>query len=227
MEQKYKVLFNILNQYLLKSKCTSFGIDVSQEFDIWQGEKFYCRKSDGFTTTPINPPIPITREISEYVEHVVKDSDMEYSDTGEEFYNYEFEILPEDRVVNIYGIYTIYTTEDGEEEVIENIDEPEVFDPIFDYLREQGSDIVEVGVDAGGDSGWVHDEARDVNGKTIKVSGEMQDLCYRLLSNKPGWEINEGSYTHFTFDPHRNILIWYFAYNTEEQGREHISKENF
>jgi len=226
MDKKYKVLFNILNQYLLKSKCESFGIDTDQEFDIWQDDRFYCHKQ-GDGSSIINPPIPIKREISEYVEEMVKDGDFYYSDTGEEFYSFEFEIKPQEKVVNVYGIYTIYETEDGEEKVFENTDEPDVFDPIFDYLRDQGSDIIEVGVDAGGDSGWVHDEARDVNGKTIKVSEEMQDLCYRLLSDKPGWEINEGSLTHFTFDPHRNILVWYFAYHTEEQGREHISKETF
>lgn len=226
MDKKYKVLFNILNQYLLKSKCESFGIDTDQEFDIWENDRFYCHKQSGGSTI-INPPIPIKREISEYVEEMVKDGDFYYSDTGEEFYSFEFELKPQEKVVNVYGIYTIYETEDGEETVFENTDEPEVFDPIFDYLRDQGSDIVEVGVDAGGDSGWVHDEARDVKGKTIKVSEEMQDLCYRLLSDKPGWEVNEGSLTHFTFDPHRNILVWYFAYNTEEQAREHISKETF
>lgn len=225
MDQQHKVLFNILNKFLLKSKCMSFTIDLGEQFDIWDGDVFYCNRGGLFSK--INPPIPLKREISEYVENAVKEEDTYYSDTGEEFYSYQFEILSEERIINVYGIYTIYGTEDGEENVYESSDEPDVFEPIFEYLREQGSDIVEVGVDAGGDSGWIHDEARDVNGKTIKVSEKMQDLCYRLLEQHPGWEINEGSTTHFTFDPHRNILIWFFAYNTESQGREHISKESF
>lgn len=225
MDQKHKVLFNILNKFLLKSKCTVFSIDATDSFDIWDSDVFYCNRSG--LASKINPPIPLRREISEYMENVVKDEDTYFSDTGEEFYSYEFQIWPEQRTVEVYGIYSVYGTEDGEERTYEASEEPDVFDPIFEYLREQGSDIVEVGIDAGGDSGWVHDEARDVNGKTITVNEQMQDLCYRLLENHPGWEINEGSTSHFTFDPHRNILIWFFAYNTESQDRELISKEKF
>jgi hypothetical protein len=55
----------------------------------------------------------------------------------------------------------------------------------------------------------------------------MEEVCYRLLNQHPGWEINEGSHAKFTFDPHRRILIWEFAYNTEEQARELVSSEKF
>lgn len=226
MEQKYKVLFNIFNQFLLKSGCERMYIELSESFDIWPSNKFWCERKDGKTTS-IPYPLPISREISDYVEHIVRDENSYYSDTGEEFYTFEFVILPEDRIIEVYGTYSVYGTEDGTEEVIEAEEEPDVFDEIFEYLDDSGADILEVNVEAGGDSGWIEDESYDVNGKKINVTEEMQDVGYRLLNQYPGWEVNEGSTAKFIWDRHRRILIFEFAYNTEEQKSELISKEKY
>lgn len=226
MEQKYKVLFNIFNQFLLKSGCERVTVKLGDTFDIWSGNKFWCERNNG-KNTMIPYPLPISREISEYVENAVKDNDSYYSDTGEEFYSFEFVILPEDRIIELYGNYSEYGTEEIQEKVIEAKEEPDVFDEIFEYLDNVGADILEVNVEAGGDSGWIEDESYDVNGQKISVTKEMQDVGYRLLNQHPGWEINEGSTSRFTWDRHRRILIFEFAYNTEEQKSELISKEKY
>lgn len=225
MEQKFKVLFNIFNQFLVKTSCEKISLELGDTFDIWSGDKFYCERKNG--STNINFPLPMSREISEYVENVVRDENSYYSDEGEEFYNFEFVMYPEERMVEVYGTYSIYGTEDNQEQIIEAKEEPEVFDEIFEYLDDSGADILEVNVEAGGDSGWIEDESYDVNGKKISVTEEMKEVGYRLLNNFPGWEINEGSTAKFTWDRHRRILIFEFAYNTEEQAKELISKENY
>ena len=226
MEKKYKVLFNIFNQFLLKSGCQKITVELGDTFDIWSGDKFYCEKKDG-RNTQIPYPLPLGREISEYTENTVKDEDSWYSDTGEEFYNFEFVMLPEERVVEVYGTYSVYGTEDNQEQVIEAEEEPDVFDGIFEYLDDLGADILEVNVEAGGDSGWIEDESEDINGQKVSITKEMQDVGYRLLNDFPGWEINEGSTSKFIWDRHRRILIFEFAYNTEEQATDLISKENY
>jgi len=225
MDQKNKVLFNIFSKYILKIGCKEISVEAGDTFDLWQGNNFYCLRDGRHTTIPF--PIPMSREISEYVEESVKNEDAYYSDTGEEFYTYEFVMKPEERIIEVYGTYSVYRTEDEIEEVIESEDEPDVFNPIFDYLDSVGSDILEVNVDAGGDSGWIEDNSYDVNGKQIDVTEQMQDVGYRLLNQHPGWEINEGSTSSFTWDRHRRILIFKFAYNIEDQLRELISKEKY
>lgn len=226
MEQKYKVLFNIFNQFLLKSGCERVTVELGDTFDIWSGNKFWCERKDG-KNTMIPYPLPISREISEYVENAVTDEESWYSDTGEEFYTFEFVMLPEERVVEVYGTYSVYGTEDGTEEVIEAKEEPDVFDEIFEYLDDLGADILEVNVESGGDSGWIEDESEDVNGQKVSITKEMQDVGYRLLNQHPGWEINEGSTAKFIWDRHRRILIFEFAYNTEEKASDLISKEKY
>jgi len=226
MEQKYKVLFNIFNQFLIKSGCDEASFEIGDVFDVWSGDKFYCRK-DLKPTRMIPLPIPMLREISEYVEHAVEDGNTYYSDTGEEFYSFELVFKSKERLAEVHGTYSVYDTEDNQEQVIEAKEEPDVFDPIFDYLDEVGADILEVNVDAGGDSGWIEDESYDVNGKKITVSKEMQDVGYRLLNDHPGWEINEGSTSKFIWDRHRRILIFEFAYNVETQTTELISSEKY
>ena len=227
MEQKYKVLYNIFNQFLLKSNCIKVKIELGNTFDMWSGDKFWCERGNN-NGTYIPYPLPIGREISEYVENIVKNDDLYYSSNdGEEFYNFEFVILPEERTIEIYGVYSVYGTEDNQEQVIEAEEEPDVFDEIFEYLDSQKVDILEVDVNAGGDSGWIEDEAYDINGIQITVTDEMKDVGYRLLNNFPGWEINEGSTSKFIWDRHRRILIFEFAYNYEEQATELISKETY
>lgn len=225
MEQKVKVLFNLFNTFLLKTGCEEMSVELGDSFDLWNGNKFYCERNG--RQESITYPIPIGREISEYVEQTVKDENSYYSDSGEEFYNFEFKIKPKERLIEITGVYSIYETEGFTEEVIEAEDEPDVFDEIFEYLEDSGSDILEVNVEAGGDSGWIEDTSHDVNGKQIDVTEEMKEVGYRLLNNHPGWEINEGSTSSFTWDPHRRILIFKFAYNREKQETELISKESF
>ncbi len=223
MEQKYKVLFNLINPAFLKSGCKKAVMEFDEAFSIYQDGYYYGHQNSG---SPKSFLIPIERELSEYVEEAVGDNTW-HEETGSEYYTYEVEINPEFRSVEIFGTYTTYDTEPIEEITIEMEEEPEEFKPIFDYLNDEGSDILEVNVDAGGDSGWIHDTNDDVNGNTIQTSDQMEEVCYRLLNQHPGWEINEGSYAKFTFDPHRNILIFEFAYNTEEQARELVSSEKF
>ena len=223
MEQKYKVLFNLINPAFLKSGCKKAVMEFDEAFSIYQ-DGYYCGYQN--SGNPKSFLIPIERELSEYVEEAVGDNTW-HEETGSEYYTYEVEINSEYRSVEIFGTYTVYGTEPINEVVIDEEEEPEEFKPIFDYLEEVGSDIVEVNVDAGGDSGWIHDTNDDVNGQSIQTSDQMEEVCYRLLNQHPGWEINEGSHAKFTFDPHRRILIWEFAYNTEDQARELISSEKF
>ena len=221
MEQKYKVLFNLINPSFIKSGCKRISIEFGDDFNSYHNG-YEC----GSNSKTIPFLIPVERELSEYMEESVGD-DTWNEEADQEYYSYELVINPEFRSVEIFGIYTSYGTEPIEETVIEMEEEPEEFKPIFDYLNDEGSDILEVNVDAGGDSGWIHDTNDDVNGKSITTSNEMEEVCYRLLNQHSGWEINEGSHAKFTFDPHRNILIFEFAYNTEEQGSELISSEKF
>jgi hypothetical protein len=221
MEQKYKVLFNLINPSFIKSGCKRISIEFGDDFNSYHNG-YEC----GSNSKTIPFLIPVERELSEYMEESVGD-DTWNEEADQEYYSYELVINPEFRSVEIFGIYTSYGTEPIEETVIEMEEEPEEFKPIFDYLNDEGSDILEVNVDAGGDSGWIHDTNDDVNGKSITTSNQMEEVCLRLLNQHPGWEINEGSHAKFTFDPHRNILIFEFAYNTEEQGSELISSEKF
>jgi hypothetical protein len=227
MEQKYKVLFNIFNKFLEINKCETAEIDIeSWSFDLSDKNRFFCRRSTG-SSSNIPFPIPIVREITEYVEHIIKTEDYFHAENDEEFYRYELLFRPKDRIIELYGMFSTYGTGDETEQVIEAEEEPEVYNPIFDYLDEIRSDIVEVDVDAGGDSGWIHDKAWDINGKEIDVSEEMQDVGYKLLNQFGGWEMNEGSTAKFTWDPGRRILIFNFAYNTEESSSELLHKDSY
>jgi len=225
MEQKYKVLFNLLNPMFIKSGCKEVTMSYDDDYNS-QDNGYWCQREEG--SKEIRFLVPVDRELSEYLEETVDNTDAEWTEDGEsEFYAFTLTIIPEFRSVEIHGEYTTYGTEPIEETVIGMEDDAEALKPIFDYLREQGSDILEVDVDAGGDSGWVHNKAWDVNRKEIIVNSDMETLCLQMLRNHPGWEINEGSHVRFTFDAGNEIVILEFAYNTEEPGHELINEDKF
>ena len=224
MEQKYKVLFNLLNPMFIKSGCKRVYINYDESYNS-QDNGYWCQRKEG--AKEMRFLVPVDRELSEYIDDSLDGNNSGWSEDGEEFYSYELSIVPEFRSVEVHGQFTTYGTEPIEETVAGMEDDGDILKPIFEYLREQGSDILDVDVDAGGDSGWVHDNAWDVNGKEIAVNDDMESLCLQMLNHHPGWEINEGSYAQFTFDAGNEIVIFKFAYNTEEPDQELISSEKY
>jgi hypothetical protein len=64
-----------------------------------------------------------------------------------------------------------------------------------------------VGYDGGGDSGYINSDYRTEDGKTGDTPAAIEDICYDLLEDYVGWEINEGSSGTFIFTKNTFIIL--------------------
>ena len=81
-------------------------------------------------------------------------------------------------------------------------------------MEKQGITEITVRYEGGGDSGYVEGTCETDKGK-VKTPEFLEKICYNLLEEYGGWEINEGSQGNieFTFDTIEVNHEW----NTEEE----------
>ena len=74
----------------------------------------------------------------------------------------------------------------------------EEFLEIDKILTELNIDDMIVSYEGGGDNGFISSEYTTENGQSGDVPTEIENICYNILSEYGGWEINEGSQGSFT-----------------------------
>jgi len=89
----------------------------------------------------------------------------------------------------------------------------DTFIEVQKFLEEINSNGVVIDYSGGGDSGYVEGQYQSKNGSGDVPAG-IEDICYNLLEDFGGWEINEGSQGKITLTK-KSIDIDH-RWNTEE-----------
>lgn len=119
-------------------------------------------------------------------------------DNPNEYFTASGEIIPSENKIIIEGVdFHGYNTEgSGSHYDIEDYKEGDsVYDYFIEvrkYLDEIKSDSITVTYEGGGDSGFIETSYESSNGGGSIPAG-IEDICYKLLEEFGGWEINEGS----------------------------------
>lgn len=215
-----KVVLNIFQKFLELNKCSKaiFELD-SYDLKMQNGNKFLC----DYKWT--NSPIPIDRIIEDFMDVLHGKQELDnivYTPAGgeSEVYNYSFFVIPENRMVEIYGDYSYYTGGDEEKNFYDTDELPEDIIGFLNTLREEGHGELEVDFSGAGDSGWVEEDGRTRKEDNYKIPDVVENYCYELLNKYPGWEINEGSQGQFYFDSLKMTVSFDFQYNEEINDRE-------
>ena len=102
------------------------------------------------------------------------------------------------------------------------------FMKVREFLEKEGIEEMEVSYEGSGDSGSVNNEYTSENGGG-EIDNDIEDICYYLLKEYGGWEINEGSQGTIEFT--KDEIIVNHEWNTEEQYTSdtiiEINPENF
>ena len=129
-----KVVLNIFQKFLELNKCSKaiFELD-SYDLKMQNGNKFLC----DYKWT--NSPIPIDRIIEDFMDVLHGKQELDnivYTPAGgeSEVYNYSFFVIPENRMVEIYGDYSYYTGGDEEKNFYDTDELPE---DIIGFLQHQ------------------------------------------------------------------------------------------
>jgi hypothetical protein len=167
--------------------------------------------------------------IEDYMDYLKGTGDLEqFSEDGDhEFYGYEFIVLRENRKVKIMGEYSTYVEGDTHDGFLDTDELPENILKFLEELDESGHGEFEVMCTGGGDSGFVEDDGRTRKDDNYKTPSDVENYCYQLLEQFPGWEINEGSQSEFYFDGRKRAVSFKFTYNEEENRTELVYEFDF
>ena len=222
--QQLKVILNLFNNYLEKVGCdkATFSLDA---WELKMNDKwFYCGEKGR-----LYPPIPIEKYIEDYMDFLKGTGNLEeFSEDGDqEYYGYEFIVLRESRKVKVMGEYSAYVEGDSHDGFLDTDEIPENILKFLEELDDSGHHEFEVVCTGGGDSGFVEDDGRTRKDDNYKTPSEVENYCYQLLEQFPGWEINEGSHSEFYFDGRKRAVSFKFTYNEEVSKAELVHEFDF
>ena len=149
-------------------------------------------------------------------------------DNASEYFYVDGEIYPsENKIVFNQVRFTSYGTSDsGYEVYIDDYEENEsmynTFIEVGKFLDEIKATSVTIGYSGSGDSGGVDNNYESENG-TGDVPAGIEDICYKLLEEYGGWEINEGSQGNIVFT--KDEISVNHEWNTEEDDSNEIDIE--
>lgn len=205
---------------LLMSYFKSAGLDeVDFRFDSQRGSVDYIEIDVSFSiATPIQN---IFEEILEmYVEQIVDEAEAEMTEEGSDYYNIYGTIDITKRKIIFENLdYTYYGSEttgmDYDKDDYEEDDSMyDRFVEVNKILTELNIDKMIVGYSGGGDSGYIDAEYRTEDGQSGGTPASIEDICYGLLEDYGGWEINEGSQGNIIFT--KDFIEIEHEWNTEE-----------
>jgi hypothetical protein len=176
---------------------------------------FYCNGGDK----------SIPQNMMDLLTDVLESSTMELYDEARYYFDdgmsswSNFDVYFDKTTMRIWGMdVTTYGTEDTGSYY--EFKDQEEGDSIYDhfieiqkFLEEINSNGVRIGYNGSGDSGYVEGQYQSQNGSGAVPEG-IGDICYQLLEDFGGWEINEGSQGNITLTKD-SIDIWH-QWNTEE-----------
>jgi hypothetical protein len=216
---KKKIQFLI--GFIKSLKCEEFSIQIDIDTNVIQYmNKPYCKGKSSDISLPSN----IESIVEEIVEHYVDDlyeigPGSAGDNSASDYFNFELSFFPkENKLVFNEITHTEYGSEgSGMSYDISDYEEGEkmygTFMKVREFLEHEGIKEMEVSYEGGGDSGSVNHEYSSENGSG-QIDEDIEHICYDLLQEYGGWEINEGSQGTINFT--KDEIIVNHEWNVEE-----------
>ena len=218
MKKKFKMLMAYLKGF--KKESINFEMRISgtdiEDIEIYDGVQMTSNFQSYFQTI-----------LEQYTEELHDDGPGSV-DASSDYFWVDGDIYPsENKIVFNQVRFTSYGTEDsGYELYIEDYDEDDgnyqYFLEIRKFLDEIKATSATVTYEGGGDSGFIDSRYESEKG-TGEIPGEIEDICYQLLEEFGGWEINEGSQGKIVFT--KDEINVQHEWNTEEEDSREIDIE--
>ena len=218
MKKKFKMLMAYLKGF--KKESINFEMRISgtdiEDIEIYDGVQMTSNFQSYFQTI-----------LEQYTEELYDDGPGSV-DASSDYFWVDGDIYPsENKIVLNQVRFTSYGTEDsGYELYIEDYEEDdenyEYFLEIRKFLDEIKATSATVTYEGGGDSGYINSTYESEKG-TGDIPGEIEDICYKLLEEFGGWEINEGSQGSIVFT--KDEIDVQHEWNTEEEDSREIDIE--
>jgi hypothetical protein len=219
MKKKFKMLMAYLRGF--KKESINFELSISsqdvEEIEIYDGVDMTSTFYSYFESI-----------VNQYADELYDEGPGSVDNAGDYFY-VDGDIYPsENKIVFNQVRFTSYGTEDSGN--FYNFEDHEgLGDSIEDYfievrkfLDEKKITSVTVSYEGGGDSGYIESTYESEKG-TGDLPAGIENICYNLLEEYGGWEINEGSQGTIVFT--KDEIEVNHEWNTEEDDSNEIDIE--
>ena len=216
MKKKLKFLI----AFIKTLKCGEFSVNGEiNRTEVQNINTPYCR-SKGQIKLPQNVMDIIEELFTIYAEKLYDLGPLTAENDSSNYFTADLSYyLETDKLVFNEITHTEYVTQDtGISHHITDYNENdgmyETFMEVRKFLEHEGIEEMEVSYEGGGDSGSVNHEYSSENGSG-QINQDIENICYDLLREYGGWEINEGSQGKIIFT--KNEIEIEHEWNTEEQ----------
>ena len=219
MKKKFKMLMAYLKGF--KKESITFEMQISgthiEEVEI----------SDNDINMTSNFESYLQKILEQYTDELY-DEGPGSADSSSDYFYVDGDIYPfENKIVLTQVRFTSYGTEDsGHSFDREDFEEQ---DEIYEYFLEVGKFLDEIkatsttiSYNGSGDSGYIEGTYESEKGSG-DVPAAIEDICYKLLEEYGGWEINEGSQGKIVFT--KDEIDVQHQWNTEEDDTNEIDIE--
>ncbi len=148
--------------------------------------------------------------------------------SASDYFYVDGEIYPfENKIVFNQVRFTSYGTSDsGYEVYIDDYEEDDgmysTFMEVRKFLEHEGIEDMTISYNGGGDSGYIESDYTSKN-KNGQIDEDIEHICYDLLEEYGGWEINEGSQGNIVFT--KDEISVNHEWNTEDDDSNEIDIE--
>ena len=218
MKKKFKMLMAYLKGF--KKESINFELSISsqdvEEINIYDGIDMTSTFYSYFESI-----------VNQYVDELYDEGPGSVDNSSDYFY-VDGDIYPsENKIVFNQVRFTEYGTEDsGNFYYFEDYEEGDtIYDNFIEvrkFLDEKKITSATVSYEGGGDSGYIDSTYESEKG-TGDVPAGIEDICYSLLEEYGGWEINEGSQGTIVFTKDEIEVI--HEWNTEIDETNEINIE--
>jgi hypothetical protein len=215
---KKKIQFLIA--FIKSLKCEEFSISFEIDYnEVQYMNEPYCKGKSGLSL-PSNVESIVEEIINHYADELYELGPGSAGDTSaSDYFNVELAFNPEENKLFFNEItHTEYDTEDNSMSYdINDYEEDDgmysTFMEVRKFLEHEGIEDMTISYNGSGDSGYIESDYTSKN-KNGQIDEDIEHICYDLLEEYGGWEINEGSQgtIYFTKDEIEINHEW----NTEE-----------
>lgn len=197
--------------------CRGYGGDeVAREYyyqsgyEEWKGEKWGVQYGSNIESYDA---------IDELIDTLISDNDLEELADDDNYMTLEFEIDCVERILSISASEKVTSQEYSVDsiKVSDNTNDEELVE-FFDDMRSQGFTTGVVNFEGSDDNGAVEDIISLFGNTNASepINDDIERLCYNMLEQYPGWEINEGSQGQFDFDFEEGTIELHYGQNIED-----------
>jgi|688.fasta_scaffold31930_3 hypothetical protein len=223
MKKKIEFLIGFIKSL----KCEVFSINIDIDYNTIEYINPYCRGKSNLSL--ISNIESIVEEIAEhYVEELYDFGPGSSSNSASDYFQVELTFYPEkNKLIFSETTHTEYGSESsGMSYDISDYNEDDsmynTFMDIRKFLEKEGIEEMTVSYNGSGDSGYIESDYTSKN-KSGQIDEDIEHICYDLLQEYGGWEINEGSQGTIIFT--KDEIDVQHEWNTEEQYTNEINLE--